>query len=426
MAGTDDFFSPAAAARLYDDLARGAPASAAELGLMRGVPAPVEKRVTWANWIAAPYNRWAFQHLRELRPTLAVTAGPLAPSDLPSNVSDLGSFTFASVSGRRQTLIDHLLASYTDAFLVMQGGSIRFEQYWNGQTPATRHIMFSVTKSVIGLVAEILIDRGVFDARKTIADYVPELSASAFGDATVRQVLDMAVGIDYVEQYDDPDSSSSHYGYASALLPAPDGIGRYASLYEYLPSLKKRGNHGGLFHYVTAVTEVLGWAMERASGRSSESWVEELLWSRLGMERDAYFVADPWGRAITGAGFNATLRDLARFCRMLLAKGRVDGEEIVPARVIDTIAAGSDPAVFGRDPESSAWAPGASYRSQWYVFGGGENAIMACGIHGQYLYIDFAADLVVVKQSSMPTAEMPLGADTVRLLRALGAHFRRG
>lgn len=412
-----------AAAAIYRAAHAKAPETAAELGLMQGFPAPADARVTWANWIRAPFNRWGFQHVGQLLPTLTVHGGT-TPSPLVAAPMPLDDFEFDSLSGAKQTLNDHLVATYTDACLILQGGKLRYELYWNGQTATTRHIMFSCTKSVIGLVAEVLIEGGVLDEHAPTARYVPELKNSAFGDATIRQVLDMAVGIDYVEKYDDPDSSSSHYGYASGLLPAPSGLDRYASLYEYLPSLMKRGNHGGLFHYVTAVTEVLGWAMERASGKSSDVLVEEMLWSKIGVERDAAFAADPWGRAITGAGFNATLRDLVRFGRLVLQEGKIDGVEILPANAIRKIAAGGDAAAFSRDEEFAAWAPGASYRSQWYVFNDGSPSIMACGIHGQYIFIDFAADLVVVKQSSLPAAESPIGADTVRLLRALARHFR--
>lgn len=412
------------AAQIYAELRAGPPATAAQLGLMQGFPAPCDQRVTWENWIHAPFNRWGFQHLAELRPSLVVYGGAGAASPLQAAPMDLDSFRFESISGAEQTLGEHLAAGFTDAFLVLQAGKVVYERYWNGQTPATRHIMFSVTKSFIGLMAETLIHRGILDATAPVLRYVPELAGSAFADATIRHVLDMAVGIDYVEQYDDPDSSSSHYGYASALLPAPGGVSKFASLYEYLPSLKKRGAHGGLFHYVTAVTEVLGWAMERATGKSSDVLLEEMLWSQIGAERDAYFVADPWGRPITGGGFNATLRDLARFGRLVLQEGKVDGREVIPAAAIRGIAAGNDPAVFAQDPEFAAWAPGASYRSQWYVFNDAGPAMMACGIHGQYIFIDFSADLVVVKQSSLPMAETAMGTDTVRVLRALARHFR--
>ena len=421
---------PPDAAESYAALKLGLPKTAADLGLMQGFPAQPQARVTWANWIAAPFNRWGFQHVQALRPTLSVARGSRPPAPFHAAPAELDSFRFDSVCGVQHSLGDHLAASYTDAFLVLQKDKLVYERYWNGQTEATRHIMFSVTKSLIGLLAESLIHQGVFDENALVSAYVPELAASAFGDASLRQVLDMAVGIDYVEQYDDPDSSSSHYGYASALLPAPEGLGKYASLYEYLPSLGKRGQHGGLFHYVTAVTEVLGWAMERDAGKSSERLLEEMVWSKLGMERDGLFAADPWGRAITGAGFSATLRDLARVGRLILGQGKAGGEEILPADAIRKIAAGADPAIFGQDAEFSAWAPGASYRSQWYVFndnpGSGKGgSMMACGIHGQYIFIDFAAELVVVKQSSMPVADMAIGADTVRLLRALARHFAR-
>lgn len=413
------YFPAADTAAYYADLRADPPKTAADLGLMQGFPAPPERRVTWANWIRPPYNRWAFRNLAALCPSLRIRRdGPVSP--LEAAPRDLSAFAFDSMTGAKVTLSEHLAASYTDAFLVMKNDCVLQESYFNGQQPHDRHIMFSCTKSLIGLVAEYLLHRDALREDDLAAHHVPELKDSAFGDATFRHLLDMAVAIDYVEQYDDPDSGSSHYGYAAGLLPAPAGLARYASLYEYLPALRKKGGHGKHFHYVTAVTEVLGWVLERASGRSAESWVEELLWRPLGMEHDGAFAADPWGRAVVGGGFSGSLRDMARIGRLVLGEGRVDGQDILPAAVIRSIARGSDPAYFAAVPEFSDWAPGASYRSQWYLFNDGAPEFMACGIHGQYIYVNPANCVVVVKQSSLPAAEALVGADTVRLLRALG------
>lgn len=421
---TSLYFPPADAAAHYAEVRADPPKTVADLGLMAGFPAPPAQRVTWENWIRPPFNRWGFRNLAALRPSLRVRRGDGPVAALKGSPRDLAGFAFDSIAGRAVTLSEHLLASYTDAFLVMQDDRVLHESYHNGQRPDDRHIMFSCTKSLIGLVAEHLLLQGTLREDDPVARHVPELKDSAFGDASVRHLLDMAVGIDYVEQYDDPDAGSSHYGYAAGFMPAPEGLARYASLYEYLPSLKKKGVHGPLFHYVTAVTEVLGWVLERASGRAAEAWVEELLWSRLGMEQDGAFLADPWGRAVVGGGFSGTLRDMARIGRLVLGEGRVDGTEILPAAVIRSIARGSDPAYFAAVPEFSDWAPGASYRSQWYMWNDGAPELMACGIHGQYIYVDAASRLVVVKQSSLPAAEPAIGADTVRLLRALARHLR--
>lgn len=414
------YFPPADTAAHYAELLASPPPTAADLGLMQGFPAPLAQRVTWENWISPPYNRWAFRNLSALRPSLRVWRGDAPTSPLVAAPRDLAGFSFDSVAGRKVTLNEHLAASYTDAFLVMKDDRVLLESYFNGQQPHDRHIMFSCTKSLVGLVGEYLLHQGILREDELTGRHVPELADSAFGDASIRHLLDMAVGIDYVEQYDDPDSGSSHYGYASGFLPAPAGLARYASLYEYLPSLQKKGAHGPLFHYVTAVTEVLGWVLERASGRSAENWVETLLWRPLGMEQDGAFLADPWGRAVVGGGFSGSLRDMARIGQLVLGEGSLGGREILPAAVIRAIGRGSDPAYFAAVPEFAEWAPGASYRSQWYIWNDGAPEFMACGIHGQYIYVNSRNRVVVVKQSSLPAAESLAGADTVRLLRALG------
>ena len=390
--------------------------------LMQGFPAEPEQRVTWANWMSPPFNRWGFRNLARLRPTIDVAAGPRPDAVLAYAPVALEGLTFESSCGRSVTALDHLLASKTDGFLVLHKGRVVYERYFNGQVATDRHIMFSVTKSLIGVLGEQLVHQGVLDPQAQTRHYVPELAGSAFGDATVRQLFDMAVGVHYTELYDDPTSESSQYGYACGFKPAPPEYAQYESLYQYLPALRKRCEHGGLFHYVTATTEVLAWVMERASGVSCAEQLQAI-WQQLGCERDGHFMADPWGRSVAGAGFNATLRDMGRFGLMLANGGLVEGQQVIAQAVIDAIAAGSDPAIYGVHKDFSEWTPGASYRSQWYVFNDHSPAIMASGIHGQYLFVDFTSDVVIVKQSSLPDAVTELDIDTVRLLRAIAAQL---
>lgn len=390
--------------------------------LMQGFPAEPEQRVTWANWMSPPFNRWGFRNLARLRPTIDVAAGPRPDAVLAYAPVALESLTFESSCGRSVTALDHLLASKTDGFLVLHKGRVVYERYFNGQVATDRHIMFSVTKSLIGVLGEQLVHQGVLNPQAQTRHYVPELAGSAFGDATVRELFDMAVGVHYTELYDDPTSESSQYGYACGFKPAPAEYAQYESLYQYLPALRKRCEHGGLFHYVTATTEVLAWVMERASGVSCAEQLQAI-WQQLGCERDGHFMADPWGRSVAGAGFNATLRDMGRFGLMLANGGLVEGQQVIDQAVIDAIAAGADPAIYGVHKDFSEWTPGASYRSQWYVFNDHSPAIMASGIHGQYLFVDFTSDVVIVKQSSLPEAVTELDIDTVRLLRAIAAQL---
>ncbi|KUM44705.1 serine hydrolase domain-containing protein [Pseudomonas sp. EpS/L25] len=393
-----------------------------EPSLMQGFPAEPERRVTWANWMSPPFNRWGFRNLARLRPTIEVAAGSRTGAVLEQAPLALEELRFESTCGRTVSTLDHLRASKTDGFLVLHRGRVVYERYFNGQAAGDRHIMFSVTKSLIGVLGEQLVQQGMLDPQAPTRHYVPELAGSAFGDATVRQLFDMAVGVHYSEVYDDPTSESSQYGYACGFKPAPPDYARYESLYQYLPSLRKRCEHGGLFHYVTATTEVLAWVMERASGVACAEQLQAV-WQQLGCERDGYFLADPWGRSVAGAGFSATLRDLGRFGLMLAHGGQVEGRQVIDRAAIEAIAAGADPALYAACKDFSEWTPGASYRSQWYVFNDHSPAIMASGIHGQYLFVDAKADVVIVKQSSLPAAVTALDADTVRLLRAITAHL---
>ncbi|MCD7040099.1 beta-lactamase family protein [Pseudomonas sp. MAFF 311095] len=390
--------------------------------LMQGFPAGPKYRVTWHNWMHPPFNQWGFRNLARLRPSIDVRAGAGPVGPLNTAPQALDALYFDSECGLSVSVIEHLLASQTDAFLVMQGDTVLFERYFNGQRASDRHIMFSVTKSLVGTLGEELVTRGVLNPELPAAYYVPELVGSAFGDATVRQLFDMAVGIDYSEVYDDPNSESSQYGYACGFQPALAQYAQFESLYQYLPSLKKRGVHGGFFHYVTATTEALAWVMERASGNACSELLEGI-WQQLGCDRDGYFIADPWGRNVAGAGFSATLRDMARFGRLLANNGRQDGVELLSSETVARITAGAAPAIYAQNAEFSHWTPGASYRSQWYVFNDHSQALMAGGIHGQYLFIDKPSGVVIVKQSSLNEAVSPFDTDSVRMLRAIAAHL---
>ena len=388
--------------------------------LMQGFPPVAAERVTWANWMSPPFNRWGFRNLARLRPSIDVRAGSNAAAALEAAPQALEQWTFDSVCGLSVSVAEHLEASKTDALLVLHDGKVAYERYFNGQQAHDRHIMFSVTKSLIGTLGEHLVSLGKLDPDVLARSYVPEFEGSAFGDATVRQLFDMAVGIDYSEVYDDPASESSQYGYACGFQPAPAAYRQFESLYQYLPSLRKRGEHGGFFHYVTATTEALAWVMERAGGTDCPQLLEQV-WGALGCERDGYFMADPWGRGVAGAGFSATARDMARFGQLLLDGGRRDGEQLIAADAIERILGGADASIYANNLDFSHWTPGASYRSQWYVFNDHSQAIMAGGIHGQYLFVDVPSRTVIVKQSSLPEAVGELDADSVRMLRAIAA-----
>lgn len=390
-----------------------------EHSLMQGFPPRPSERVTRANWTVPPFSQWGFRHASRLLPTATVFAGEVEPSYLPERLVDLDDFRFLSTCGEQVTLAEHLHASCTDGFLVMRKGEVIYERYFNGQRPVDRHMCFSMSQALVGTLAEEMLYRSQLNELAKVRDYVPDLDGSAFADATVRDLLDMAVAVDYREDYEDPLSDCAFYGYASGIFLAPEGIHFQESLYDYLMALRKKGNHGGFFHYVTANSEVLAWVMERVSGLPFHELVQQL-WRKLRCERDGYFISDPCGRGVAGAGFSATLRDVARFGTMIADQGKYQGRQLLPQKVIDNIAEGGSASVYARQTDYSRWTPGGSYRSQWYVFKDDGQALMASGIHGQYLYIDLITSTAIVKQSSQAQAVSELEPDTVRLMRALG------
>lgn len=383
---------------------------------MEGSPPSTDAIVTHLNYMGAPRNRWGFKNLEKLTRSTTISRGRRPVSTLIHAPRDLSGFQFWSKRDTQVTVQEHLEATFTDGFIVLKDGKCIYESYFDGQKADDRHIMFSATKSIVGLIAEDFVTKGVIDDSALSTAYVPELAGSAFGDATVRQIMNMTVGIDYLEVYDVEASSTAQFGYASGLWDLPEAHRYTDNICDFLKQQAKKGEHGVRFSYVTACTEAMAWIVERATGQSIASLVESV-WSKLGCERDAYFVNDAHGRVCAGGGFNATLRDIARFGLLVAQKGQWNGEQLFDTDTVDRLFQGADPAPYALNEEFSLWTPGASYRSQWYVYA--EQSVMAVGIHGQVIYINQPGNVVIVKQSSSPEAETALDLDTIVMLREL-------
>jgi CubicO group peptidase (beta-lactamase class C family) len=229
---------------------------------------------------------------------------------------------------------------------------------------------------------------------------VPELKASGFGDATIRQLLDMTTGIKYSEDYVDQASSIWEFSRAGNFRPRPPGYRGADSFYEYLQTLVKDYAHGERFAYKTVNTDALGWVLRRVTGKTVSDLLREHLWSRLGVEQDAYFTVDTTGVEFAGAGLNLTLRDMARFGEMMRLGGRYNGQQIVPQAVVDEIRGGGSREQFAR--ADYTLLPGWSYRGMWWVSHNEHGAYTARGIHGQAIYIDPAAEMVIARFASHP------------------------
>lgn len=390
--------------------------------LMRGAPPPPERRVTAANWLQAPYNLWGLKHLEQLAHVATVDRGDGPVSPLGPLWLDLDKFLLPAPDGRVLKLDEAVKELHVDALLLWHGASLRLERYDNGHSARTRHAMLTATSAITGLLAEILIDQKRFDDMRLVTFYLPELKGSAWENASVREVMDMEVALDFREIYGDAWSDFSQLLYAGGLLAPPEGLRVAPSLADYLHTVRAQGEPALEYQPASANVEVLGWIMQRVTGRTVAELYQELLHGQLGAERDAYFATDSAGMTVASAGLAITARDLLRVGVMLAQRGQFNGRQIIEPWVVEKLEAGGERrhAMPGNEG-----APFYSYRSHWHLHHPSKT-LSAWGIHGQYLFVAPDQQVVAVIQSSHPEAYGPHYALADALFRALVEHVQRG
>jgi CubicO group peptidase (beta-lactamase class C family) len=378
----------------------------AKLGWMVGSPPPPDRIIRFddGSYWKFPAMRWTVANFRQLMPTVNVSRGlgPAAP--LPTALrDDLDAVNFTPLGGdKSMTWRASLDANYTDGIVVLHQGRIVYERYFGVLKPEGQHGAMSVTKTFVGTLAAMLAAEGTLDPAKRVDHYVPELAASAFGNATVRQVMDMTTGIKFSENYADPNAEVWAHGAAGNPLPKPKDYTGPRSYYEFLQTVKPQGTHGEGFTYRTANTDALGWILARVSGRSVAQLLSERLWSQMGAEQDAYMSVDSIGTPFAGGGLSTGLRDLARFGEMIRNNGAFNGRQIVPAMAVADIRRGASQADFAKAGYKQL--PGWSYRNMWWVTHNEHGAFAARGVHGQTVYIDPKAEMVIARYASHPVA----------------------
>jgi CubicO group peptidase (beta-lactamase class C family) len=396
------------------------PQTARDLGLMTEFPPLPEQLVTHENQLYGPYNRWSFQNELRLNRTADVWrgSGPVAPLDYTP--FDMSQVTYRNRAGERFTFADMVELSCTDGIVVLHEGKIIYESYLNGMQAHTLHAWASSSKSVTGTLAAMLAHEGLLDPDAVVATYLPELKDSGFADATIRQVMDMTTAVWFSDDEIDPVSENLKYGKALGWREKPAGYSGPASVYEFLPTMKKVGEHGLRFCYLTPNTDVLAWIMKRLLNQSLAEIMQERLWTKLGAERDAFWIVDPATAETSGSGLLTTARDMARFGQMLLQRGQFNGQQIVPAAVVEDIEKGGDQDAFARGPAASPMNQGYSYHHQWWMTHDAHGAYQGLGYGGQMLHIDPAAQLVIAKFSSYPTPT-PAGNEFYSMMAAFPA-----
>lgn len=370
---------------------------------------PVATQVMRWHMNDAAVNSFAFRNMDQLF-TTRIVGHSGTPSPLPK-VERAMDFTY-SFGGKTWTAQDALERTYTNALLIMKDGRIVTEIYRNGSNERTRFMGWSMTKSITStLIGAALADGLIASLDDPITRYLPELKGGGYDGVTIRQILQMRSGVDYEERYDFANPGIAASNHINALVK---NVVRFA---DAARTIKRKSKPGEVFAYKTIDTAVLGWLIERVSGGSVAAYTARKLWEPLGTEADGFYIMDGepgTGREFSGAGFNATLRDWARFGQMMLDEGVINGKRVVSA---DWVKAAQAPA----GPETgNTTGPEGGYGYQWWTMANSP-AYSAIGLQGQYVYVDPASRTVVVKLSYFPPLEGDVGKETLAFLAAASA-----
>jgi CubicO group peptidase (beta-lactamase class C family) len=373
--------------------------------------------VTLDNWQTADQVGWTFCHIAEIFPTALISRGSEAAAALHRRITQLTDLGCQDADGESTTVGAIMKATETDGWMVVHDGRILTEHYAGAMEPATLHLLMSVSKSIVGILVGALVAEGAINVEEQVTTYVPELAQSGYLGATVRHLLDMRSGIDFSEDYLNPDSGVRQLEQAVGWAPRRSPHVPPA-LRGFLQTLGRAREHGGPYEYRSCETDVLGWVCEAAAGQRFPKVAAELIWSRLGSDFDANIGVDAEGTGLFDGGMSAALCDLARFGVMIAHGGAsLNNHQVVPeAWIADSFTGGPDSReAFASSPDDTRM-PGGMYRNQFWLPWPDRQVLLCLGIHGQMIYVNRDSGLVAVKLSSWPTPQ-----DSWKLFSTLAA-----
>jgi CubicO group peptidase (beta-lactamase class C family) len=378
-----------------------------------------------ANWNQPPHNRHSFQHMSALFATQTIQRSTKSAMAFEYALEDTSQLTYPVSKGATEPLQHFLDSTFTDAFLVLKEGVIVTEEYRNNMQDNTQHLLNSVSKSFVGMLAGIAVEDGLLDTSKYVSAYLPELANSAFSETTVQRALDMTAAVAYSEDYDQPKDDFWHEAAVVGWRPDLQSDSSPRSLIDYCKERSQtEQGEGERFHYRTVLTNLCTAVIERATNTPFCEFFAQRLWQPLGPEQDANVVVDPTGLPYMGAGMSACARDLARFGEMLRNDGFYNDQQILPASWVRDTRLGNDELreLFAAS-DYHGLLPNGHYTNQVWADRESDE-IMCIGIHGQTIYIHRSKQLVCVKLSSHPfPTDLGLWGATYRALRALAAQI---
>ncbi|MEM9146714.1 MAG: serine hydrolase [Pseudomonadota bacterium] len=387
--------------------------------------APGRAGTTLGTWRDPEHSIWAFHHLREIVPTAEI-----ASADRPASLPEIQGIELAEIDSVHPDASALLADTRTTALVVLYRGQRVLQGHRLGYDGRAPHLIFSISKSLTGLLCGILAAEGGPTRETPLETLLPELAGSAYAGATLGHALDMTVSTGFEESYLDRTGDYVRYREATGWNPVADDRAP-SDLNSFLARMRPGTEpHGRRFHYVSPNSDLLGWVIERATGQRYGDLVAERIWRPLGAEASASVSLDRLGAPRSAGGVSVRPRDLARFGEMVRLGGRVGTCQVVPADWIAAMAAHD-----GDTQARQAWVDGdmaelfpqGSYRAQWYRTGRPSGAIAAIGIHGQWLWIDPAAEMVIAKTSAQASPiDDALDQRTIALFDRMGRWLEAG
>jgi len=353
------------------------------------------------NWRDFPYNLHTFQNVAELIPVQIIEGSEnfVLPKQLDSTLLSRE----YRIAGKMQSGTEFLQESYTDALLIAKKGTIVSEYYENGMSLFSPHLAFSVSKSITGIVAGIVLKEFGVDADSKISSVIDGTEGGAYEEATIRNLLDMTVSVDFDESYASKEGVYARYRQAMLWMSRAEGSAYVnENLEKFILALPKGAeDHGYRFAYKSPNVDLLGLVLAKISGLPVPQLISQKLWVPAGC-RSATITIDSKEMARTAGGVSCSIHDLALIGELMRRGGNINGKSVLdPAWVNDTKHDG-DTEVWERGEFFDSFSKG-SYRNLWYSIGEGD--ICAIGIHGQWIYINPAKEVVIVKLSCQPKAD---------------------
>lgn len=388
-----------------------------EIKVMDGFPPSRESQVSFQNYRDYPFSKWSFRNMAAPMHVLMIPRGGAVHifKDKQGN-SDVGDMSVSSGTGEPSSFESVFKDNDADGVIVIQNDAILYENYWNGLSKDYQHIWFSMTKSLTSTALGILVSQNKIDLSASPAQYVSELKGTPWERTTIQNVLDMSTALGYGETYTDTNNFFyKYYGNASHFfyVPEADSDPKTATVlgtYDFLSKMATQNNDmkpGYIFDYNSSNVDVISWIMSRITGKTLNEFIQENIWSKIGAEHDAYITTDNAYTAMGTGGMNTTLRDAALFGTLILNRGKIDGKQLVSADWVDESLKLTD-ADKERYAKTNLYSEGSfpfiAYKNFWWILDETKGEYVALGIHGQVIYINRSANIVVAFFSSQPNA----------------------